>query len=91
MEMKLRSVDPFADRKDIIYFGIKFSVIRIHKYMATDKKGWVCTFREKPNSTRDEWVCGPNVYYYRDYAGIVDLNGIDWKNTLKMIKECEIK
>lgn len=73
--------------KEVEYFGVKFMVPEDTKWMCTTRKGEVCAWQhsDKPYFLSSGFfvsnACGEVI------VGGVDLNGIDWKDTLVEIKQ----
>jgi hypothetical protein len=69
------------DYKEVNYFGVKLAVDTTVKYLATVEMGNVFAFVKKPDLDLDlGWLCD-----WEDFSicvATVDLEGMDWKDTL---------
>ncbi|HGJ5869388.1 hypothetical protein [Arsenophonus nasoniae] len=91
MNMKLIELAIPANRKFVLYFGIKMSINEDHYFIATDQWGDVMSFKKRPikKDFRFGWENdGTDDSELPELVAKVDLNGIDWNNTLKTVEEC---
>jgi len=65
--------------KNIRYFGIDMTVRESVKFLATDEDGEVYGFDMKPTTKATFWHVSEYAY---DFVADVDLEGMDWKDTL---------
>lgn len=84
------AVDPNKS-VDVIYFGQVISVDSCAKYMASDANGEVyCFSDEESPQASDEYEQWFAVVQCRvRYCGEVDLEGMDWRDTLREITTYE--
>lgn len=65
--------------KTIKYFGIVISVPEEVLYVAVDEDGEVYGYEIEPHYNIHSW----DAYYNNHFLGVVDLEGMDWKETLR--------
>lgn len=75
--------DDFKGDKNVVYFDIAMSLGDKWKYLAVDEDGQLVAFEHRPSSHGEMW----DVLDYSDYVSVaeVDLEGLDWKETLKEV------
>ncbi|NHB89932.1 hypothetical protein [Photorhabdus tasmaniensis] len=66
------------------YFGIELSVPFWTKFIVTDHNGIVSAQNEKPLQSNGSWI-SESVQYQYEIVAIVDLENVDWKDTLIQI------
>lgn len=70
------------------YYGSAIPVEPWAKFIAVDADGKVHCYDEKPAfyEAEKQWLINFDGWLVR-YCGEVDLEGVDWRNTLRKIKE----
>lgn len=71
--------------KTVDYFGIQLNVINSHKTIATDANGWVHSYEDSPKLEGFCWLSENDKYSFGTPVAVVDLDGLDWRETLKEI------
>jgi hypothetical protein len=70
--------------KEVNYFGVNLLVQDYVKFLVTDNRGDVYGSRDKPKSdNQNGWW---NYYSVTEYVATVDLEGMDWKDTLMEVE-----
>lgn len=87
--MKIKTNYPMNNYKIVNYFGLDFTVNENTNYLAVDANGYLYSYQlkndNKPEVDNDSsmWVMEDGKY---DFVCEVDLEGLDWKDTLVEIK-----
>ncbi len=85
--MKIKTDDASCDTKPVVYFDITLNVDKRVEWLATDENGEVYGYwHDVPEYHDDEWDNGYD-YGVTDVICCVDLEGMDWKETLMEIKQ----
>ncbi|MCW7548415.1 hypothetical protein OO184_10795 [Photorhabdus sp. APURE] len=69
------------ETKTVDYFGIQLTVLRLIECLATDSDGFIYAYREAPNLNDGVWLASKFSTFCMPVAR-VDLEDIDWKETL---------
>ncbi|NHB87842.1 hypothetical protein [Photorhabdus tasmaniensis] len=73
-----------TETKNVDYFGIQLTVLRLVEYLATDEDGLIYAYREEPKLDDWAWLASKFDSFCMPVA-IVDLENVDWKDTLIQI------
>lgn len=84
----MKILQEFNQTKPVKYFGLYLNVPYTANYIATDEDGMVWCYDNKPEINKFYSDCWTYRGYDNNFIEIaeVDLEGMDWKDTLMEIK-----